>query len=75
MPPFKFKQWDGKMVREIPRRRVKPGMTPKAEDFQTGYAEMAIDSWRLFDRLQQGGRDPRGRQIPDQPANPDRADL
>src|ERR1700742_1581673 len=39
VPPFLFKQWDGKVVREIPRLRVKPGVTtidPKG--FVTGYA-------------------------------------
>src|SRR4051812_35108672 len=60
VPPFKFVQWDGKVVLEIPRRRVKTGMTPKAEDFKTGYAGMAIESWRLFDRMQQEGEIPTG---------------
>ena len=27
VPPFQFVQWDGKVVREIPRLRVKPGAT------------------------------------------------
>jgi hypothetical protein len=60
VPPFKFVQWDGKVVREIPRRRVKPGMTPNPDDFKTGYADMAIESWRVFDRLQQEGEIPAG---------------
>ena len=60
VPPFKFVQWDGKVVREIPRQRVKPGMTPKAEDFKTGYADMAIESWRLFERMQKAGTIPAG---------------
>jgi len=55
VPPFKFTQWDGKVVREIPRLRVKPGATPDAKSFKTGYADMAMESWRLFDRLQQAG--------------------
>ena len=55
VPPFKFVQWDGKVIREIPRLRVKPGMTPKAEDFKTGYADMAIDSFALFERMQKAG--------------------
>src|SRR5215831_12708662 len=38
VPPFKFTQWDGKVVREIPRLRVKPGATPDAKSFKTGYA-------------------------------------
>src|SRR5688500_4033736 len=41
-PPFKFVQWDGKVVREIPRLRVKAGMTVQADGFKTGYADMAI---------------------------------
>ena len=53
VPPFKFVQWDGKVVREIPRLRVKAGATPDARSFKTGYADMAIQSWGLFDRLQQ----------------------
>jgi hypothetical protein len=55
VPPFKFVQWDGKVVREIPRLRVKAGATPDASSFKTGYADMAIQSWGLFDRLQQAG--------------------
>ena len=55
VPPFKFVQWDGKLLREIPRLRVKPGMTPDQASFTTGYAGMAIESWGLFDRLQKGG--------------------
>ena len=55
VPAFKFTQWDGKLLREIPRLRVKPGMTPDAATFETGYADMAIQSWQLFERLQQAG--------------------
>ena len=55
VPPFKFVQWDGKVVREIPRLRVKSGQTPDARDFKTGYADMAIESWAQFERLQSAG--------------------
>jgi len=55
VPPFKFTQWDGKLLREIPRLRVKPGAKPDPNTFKTGYAEMAIASWSLFDRLQKAG--------------------
>ena len=55
VPPFKFIQWDGKVLREIPRLRVRPGAQLDAATVKTGYAEMAIESWRLFDRLQQEG--------------------
>jgi hypothetical protein len=55
VPPFKFTQWDGKVLREIPRLRIKPGAQPDPATFQTGYAEMAIASWALFERLQSAG--------------------
>jgi hypothetical protein len=60
VPPFQFKQWDGKVIREIPRLRVKAGMTPDAKNFSTGYADMAIESFAVFDRLQQAGVIPAG---------------
>jgi hypothetical protein len=55
VPPFKFTQWDGKLLREIPRLRVKPGATLDPATFETGYADMAIVSWKLFERLQREG--------------------
>jgi hypothetical protein len=55
VPPFKFVQWDGKVVREIPRLRVKPGAEPDPATFKTGYADMAIESWGVFERLQKAG--------------------
>jgi hypothetical protein len=55
VPPFKFVQWDGKVIREIPRLRIKPGMTPDRKNFKTGYADMAIASFVVFDRLQKAG--------------------
>ena len=59
-PPFQFKQWDGKVVREIPRLRVKPGAIVDASTFRTGYADMAIESWAVFERLQKQGVIPAG---------------
>jgi len=53
--PFKFIQWDGKLIREIPRLRLKPGAKPDPASFNTGYADMAIASWGQFDRLQRAG--------------------
>jgi hypothetical protein len=55
VPPFKFIQWDGKLIREIPRLRLKPGCKPDPASFTTGYADMAIASWGQFDRLQRDG--------------------
>jgi hypothetical protein len=60
LPPFKFTQWDGKLIREITRLRLKPGATPDPATFHTGYAEMAIESWGVFDRLQRQGVIPSG---------------
>ena len=60
VPPFKFTQWDGKVVREIPRLRIKKGATVDAAGFKTGYADMAIESFAVFDKLQKGGAIPAG---------------
>jgi hypothetical protein len=60
VPPFQFVQWDGKLLREIQRLRVKPGAAVDPGTIKSGYAEMAIDSWQLFDRLQQEGVIPTG---------------
>ena len=45
---------------KFPRLRVKPGAKLDAATVNTGYADMAIESWRLFDRLQQEGVIPAG---------------
>ena len=60
VPPFKITQWDGAVLREIPRLRVKAGTRLDPATVKTGYADMAIESWRLFDRLQQEGVIPAG---------------
>jgi hypothetical protein len=60
VPVFKFTQWDGKLLREIPRLRLKPGARLDPATFKTGYADMAIGSWRVFDRLQTEGVIPAG---------------
>ena len=41
--------------REIPRLRVIPGARPDPATFETGYARMAIDLWKLFEQLQTAG--------------------
>jgi hypothetical protein len=60
VPPFRFVQWDGKLVREIPQLRIKPGASLEAAPFKTGYADMAIESFAVFDRLQKSGAIPAG---------------
>ena len=53
VPPFKFTQWDGKLLREIPRLRVKPGARLDPATVKTGYA-----IWRSRDlELDAGGDD------------------
>ena len=58
--PFRFTQWDGKLLREIPRLRLKPRAKPDPNEFKTGYADMAIESWGVFDRMQRQGTIPAG---------------
>ena len=60
VPPFKFTQWDGKVLRDIPRLRVKPGAQLDPATVKTGYADMAMSRRQLFDRLQQQGVIPAG---------------
>src|SRR5271156_3736189 len=50
VPSFRFTQWDGKLVRKIPPLRRRPGARLDPATINTGYADMAIESWRLFDR-------------------------
>ena len=70
MPSFKFTQWDGRLLREIPRLRVKPGAKLDPATVKTGYADMAIESWRLFDRLHQEGAIPSGVKFQISPPTP-----
>jgi hypothetical protein len=56
LPPFRFVQWDGKLVREIPRLRLNTrGAIVSPEGFETGYADMAIASFRMLESLQAAG--------------------
>jgi hypothetical protein len=56
LPPFRFVQWDGKLVREIPRLRLrKLAESIRPDAFETGYAEMAIASFRILESLQAAG--------------------
>jgi hypothetical protein len=51
VPPYKFVQWDGKVVREIEQVRFKAGVDPAAVAFETGYDKAALASWVIFKRL------------------------
>jgi len=55
VPPFPFVQWDGKVVREIPQVRFKPGVDPDTVVFDTGYDSAAAASYAVFKQLREGG--------------------
>jgi hypothetical protein len=55
VPPFPFVQWDGKVVREIPQVRFKPGIDPDKVVFKTGYDHAALASYDVFKRLRDAG--------------------
>jgi hypothetical protein len=59
VPPYKFVQWDGKVVREIEQLRFKPGVDPAKVDFETGYDKAALASWEIFKKLRDSGAIPR----------------
>ena len=60
IPPFEFKQWDGKPVYVVDRLRVKAGRDPAALRFATGYADDAIRNHGDFKRLKEDGVIPTG---------------
>ena len=55
VPPDKFVQWDGKVVREIEQVRFKAGVDPATVFFETGYDRAALESWEVFARLRSSG--------------------
>lgn len=59
VPPYKFIQWDGKVVREVEQVRFKPGVDPATVVYETGYDKAALASWEVFKRLQAAGAIPR----------------
>ena len=59
VPPYKFIQWDGKVVREIEQVRFKPGVDPATVVFETGYDKAALASYDVFKRLRDAGAIPR----------------
>jgi hypothetical protein len=59
VPPYKFVQWDGKVVREIEQLRFKPGVDPAKVNFGTGYDKAALTSWEVFKKLRDSGAIPK----------------
>ena len=60
IPVFQFKQWDGRVVFEVERLRIKSGVETGSLSFNTGYADDAIRSFEAFDRQQSAGGIPAG---------------
>jgi hypothetical protein len=60
IPPFPFRQWDGRILWEIQRLKFRHDVDPKGVGFDTGYADDAIRSFAVFDRLQREGAIPKG---------------
>lgn len=54
-PPLRLVRPDGTLLREEALFRFRPGIDAAGTEFPTGYAEAAVESWRLFDQLQRGG--------------------
>ena len=55
MPVFQFTQWDGKVVYEVERLRIRSGVDPASLSFATGYADDAIRNHAIFRRLRDEG--------------------
>lgn len=52
---LELRQWDGSLLRRSELLRFRPGVAPAAVEFPTGYAEAALESWSIFERLQRSG--------------------
>ena len=59
VPPYKFVQWDGKVVREVEQVRFKHGVDPATVVFETGYDKAALASYEVFKRLRAAGAIPK----------------
>jgi hypothetical protein len=55
VPPYRFIQWDGKLVREVEQVRFRPSVDPAVVKFETGYDKAALASYDVFKRLRDAG--------------------
>lgn len=53
--PLAFRQWDGRLVRDVPQMRFKEGVDPATVEYDTGYDRAAIQSYAVFARLRAEG--------------------
>ncbi len=60
VPKLRLTQWDGKLLRETPLLRFRPGIDPDGVRFDTGYDEAAKQSYAVFRRLRDEGVIPPG---------------
>jgi hypothetical protein len=60
VPPFQMKLSSGKVFRDYKRLHYRAGVDPRTVQYKSGYADMAIDSFATFDRLQREGVIPAG---------------
>jgi hypothetical protein len=60
IPPFALREWNGRLLRETPLLRFRPGVDPDGVTFETGYAEAARASYDVFRRLRAEGVIPEG---------------
>jgi hypothetical protein len=58
IPNFEFKQWDGKVIREVTLLKLKNDINTNTLIFPIGYSEHAIASFEIFERLQSTGKIP-----------------
>lgn len=54
-PSFDWYQWDGTLVWTLPQLRFKPGVDPDKVRFPLTYADEALESWAVFQKLQAEG--------------------
>jgi hypothetical protein len=58
IPKFQFKQWDGKVIREVELLKIRDNIDIEELIFPIGYSEHAIESFKDFEKLQSNGKIP-----------------
>jgi hypothetical protein len=58
IPKFQFKQWDGKVIREVELLKIRDNIDLEELIFPIGYSEHAIESFKDFEKLQSNGKIP-----------------
>src|SRR6202012_956376 len=60
VPVLRIHEWNGRLLRETQLLRLKPEIDQGTVAFPTGYAEAAVESWAVFQRLRDEGVIPAG---------------